>query len=86
LDQAVQLRPDAGPNARPRSAQYIRARKKQIPISSLADVFADPFEQGLAGAGGGLVAHENTDIGELLPFAVERQERADFNEAGGDVE
>jgi hypothetical protein len=35
---------------------------------------------------GGLVAHQDADVVELLPAAVQGEERADFEEAGGDVE
>jgi hypothetical protein len=49
-------------------------------------VLAEAFKDGLAGPRCRLVAHEDTHFVELLPFAVEGKQGADFKEAGGDVE
>ena len=46
----------------------------------------EPVEDGLPGAGRNLVAHEDTDFVQLLPFAIEVKQRADFKVAGGDIE
>jgi hypothetical protein len=44
------------------------------------------LEQGLARAMGRLCAHQEPDLVERLPLAVERQQRADLEVARGDVE
>ena len=44
------------------------------------------FEDGLLGARGGLVPHEDADFIELLPFAIESEEGANFEKPGGNVE
>jgi hypothetical protein len=54
-------------------------------VGFLAGVVAEAFEDGMAGAGGGLVAHEDADLAELLPRPVEREQGAGFEEPGGNV-
>ena len=46
----------------------------------------ESIENYLTGARCDLVAHEDTNFIELLPLAVECEQRADFKIAGGDVE
>ena len=48
--------------------------------------FAKPFEKRLAGSCRHFLAQQNPNLVELLPARLQRQERADFEEARRDVE
>ena len=42
-------------------------------------------EQRLLGTLGNFVPHENADLVQLLPLAIEREQRADFKIPSGDI-
>ncbi len=51
-----------------------------------SDAGAQPIEQSLPGARRDFVAHQDANLVELMPFAIEREQRPDFEVASGDVE
>lgn len=55
-------------------------------VELAGDVLLEGVEDSRTGAGGDVVAHGNAEAVEVLPLAVEGEEGADLEEAGGDVE
>jgi len=47
---------------------------------------ADHFQEGFSRTGGNLTAHEDPDLLQPLPLAIEREQRPDLKEAGGNIE
>ena len=57
-----------------------------LDFDGVIELASDAVDKDAPGAWGDLIAHENPDLVELLPLAIEREQRAHLEVSGGDVE